>query len=120
MPELVDEPVIACTLTGADFSDRVASIADLNRRALTASGRDDLRLHLEYARDARSQVLAMVRGEEECCAFLKFAVTETANVVRVVIEAPEAAREFADAVFAPFVPSAAVSNACACTGAARA
>ena len=116
--ELSDTAPVACTLAAGDFKARVASIADLNRRALRGQRRDDLRLELTYAADAREEVLAMVRGEQDCCAFLDFQVQDGAGAVRVVIQAPERAREAADTVFEPFLSAVPVSTACSCCGAA--
>lgn len=109
---------VACTLGAGDFKARVASIADLNHRALRGRRRDGLRLELTYAADAREEVLAMVRGEQDCCAFLDFEVQDAAGAVRVVIQAPERAREAADTAFEPFLSAVPVNTGCTCCGAA--
>lgn len=44
---------VACTLGAGDFKTRLAAIANLNSRALRGQRRDDLRLELTYAADAR-------------------------------------------------------------------
>jgi hypothetical protein len=98
-----DAAPVACALGAGDFRTRIASIADLNRRALRGWRRDDLRLELTYGADAREAVLAMVRGEQGCCAFLDFEVQDEGDAVRVVIRAPERAREASDTVFSPFL-----------------
>lgn len=112
----MSEPApIACTLGAGDFKARVAWIADLNRRALRSQRRDDLRVELAYAAEARDEVLEMVRGEQECCAFLTFQVREEGGAVRVIIEAPEGAREAAETVFEPFLsrtPAGAARSCC--------
>jgi hypothetical protein len=97
-----DEPPIACTLGGADLEDRAAWIAALNGRALRARARADLRLELSYGPDALADLREMVRREQECCAFLAFDLRVEGEVIRLVIEAPEAARGIADALFALF------------------
>jgi hypothetical protein len=120
MPATPSEPPpIACTLGAGDFKARLAWIADLNRRALRGARRDDLRLELTYAPEARDDVSLMVRQEEACCAFLAFDLSEEGGAVRVTITAPEEARAAADTVFAPFAPSATASapTGCACCGA---
>lgn len=115
----VPEPApVACTLGAGDFKARLAWIADLNRRALRSQHRDDLRVELVYAAEARDEVLEMVRGEQECCAFLTFEVREEGGSVRVVIQAPEGAREAAETVFAPFLSGTFVGTGCGCCGAA--
>ena len=116
--ELSETAPVACTLGAGDFKARIASIADLNRRALRGQRRDDLRLELTYAADARAEVLAMVRGEQDCCAFLDFEVHDEPGAVRVVIRAPERAREAVDTVFEPFLSAVPVSSGCSCCGAA--
>jgi len=101
--EQSDAAPVACTLGAGDLKARIAAIADLNHRALRGHRRDDLRLELTYAADAREAVLAMVRGEQACCGFLAFEVNDERDAVRVVIRAPERAREAADIVFAAFL-----------------
>jgi hypothetical protein len=93
---------IACTLGPADFRQRLAWIADLNRDALRAQHRDGLRLELTYAPAALNRVREMVAREQDCCAFLTFDLQQEADTVRLVIEAPEDARDALDAVFEPF------------------
>lgn len=112
------EPPIACTLGAADFNARIAWIADLNRRALRAHHRADLRLELAYDAQARDEVLDMVRGEQACCAFLDFEVRHEPGLVKVIIQAPERARQAAELLFEPFQAKTAGLSACSCCGAA--
>lgn len=106
---------IACTLSGSDYKDRLAWIAELNASSLKTKQRNDLRLDLEYAPAARDRVIEMVQRERECCAFLSFTVSEAAGSTLLVIEAPEDAREAADLVFASFMDSSASGPAgCGC------
>jgi hypothetical protein len=103
---MTDQPsapaLAACTLEAGDFKARLAWIAELNKSSLRDHRRDDLRLELVYAADARDRVLQMVSGEQACCAFLKFEVRDEPGAVRVIIDAPEAAREAAETVFEQF------------------
>ena len=96
---LAEPAPIACTLNRAEFTARRTRIVALNRRALKRYRRDDLRLELLYAAEARPQVLAMVRGEQTCCSFLTFEIHEEPDALRVIVEAPERAREAADSLF---------------------
>jgi hypothetical protein len=114
------ERPIACSLEAGDFTRRLAWIAALNARALRGVRRAGLRLELTFAPEARDDVLIMVRGEQACCAFLTFEISETAEAVRVVITAPEGAREAIDDVFAPFEASAAPARGCGCGAGAAA
>lgn len=94
-----DPPPIACTLGVGEIAQRMRWIAALNAASLRCQSRDDLRLNLSYAPDARAQVTELVRREQECCAFLTFTVREDAAGVHLLIQPPEAAREAADTVF---------------------
>ena len=99
-----DETPIACTLGGNDYHERVAWIAKLNRDGLRSHRRDATTLELHYAAAVRDRVRQLVRQEAECCAFLAFAVNESADQVSVTISVPERAAEMADDLLAPFLP----------------
>ena len=93
---------IACTLTGARLQNRIDWIARIARDALRSHERDDLTLRLRYAPDAVDSVRRMVREEQVCCAFLEFELQERPGELLVTINAPEAARDLADELFAHF------------------
>jgi hypothetical protein len=114
---LVEPAPIACSLNPAEFSIRRARIADLNRTALASYRRDDLRLELSYAIEARPQVLEMVQAEQTCCAFLTFEVREEHGAVRVIVEAPERARDAANSILEAFYSTAPSQGACGCRSA---
>lgn len=99
-------PPIACTLTGQEFRDRLAWIAELARETLRSWHRNDLMLDLHYAPEAASRVREMMRREQACCAFLTFEMNEHPDEVRLTISAPENARTAVDALFAHFVAPA--------------
>lgn len=111
---LPEPPPIACTLGAGDFKNRMTWIADLNRDALRAHRREDLRLELIYDPSAASRVHEMVRREQACCAFLTFQVRQDADRVQLTIDAPEGARESADMLFEQFQTASASVPACAC------
>lgn len=94
---------IACTLSSADLADRTAEIAALNGSSLRSHRRKGLELELVYERDAAERVRELVRREQSCCAFLRFAIAESSNAITLRIEAPAEAREGVDALFAPFL-----------------
>lgn len=100
-----DETPIACTLGGNDYHERLAWIAQLNRDGLQSHRRDATSLELHYAAAVRDRVRQLVRQEAECCAFLEFAVTESADQVTVTITVPDRAGEIAGDLLAPFLPS---------------
>lgn len=111
---LTEAAPIACTLEAGDFKTRIAWIADLNRRALLGSRREDLRLELTYAPDAQEDVHELVRREQQCCGFLDFELRTDSDAVRLVVTAPETAREAADLVFEPFQSRVADSSPASC------
>jgi len=117
MTDTLSEPApIACTLGPGDFRQRLAWIADLNRDALHAEHRDGLRLELTYAPAALDRVREMVAPEQDCCAFLTFELQQEADTVRLVIVAPEDARDALDAVFEPF-QAREPATVCSCSSA---
>jgi hypothetical protein len=100
-----DETPIACTLGGNDYHERLAWIAQLNRDGLLSHRRDAMTLELRYAAAVRDRVHQLVRQEAGCCAFLGFAVNESADQVSVTITVPERASDIAGDLLAPFLPS---------------
>ena len=116
MTDTDDAVAIACSLSGRDFAERMAWIADLNARALMTSRRGDLRLELDYAREALADVRQMVAQEQSCCAFLRFELSVRTDAVRLAITAPEAAREAAELVFGPFQEKTPQPAPCGCVG----
>ena len=115
---LAEAAPIACTLNAAEFRSRRSKLADLNRTALESYCLDDLRLELRYAVEARTQVLEMVRAEQTCCAFLTFEVREDHGALRVIVEAPERARDVAASVFETFYAAMPEQAACGCKASA--
>lgn len=116
MSETLEAEPIICTLDGRSLKDRMAWIADLNARALKKARRQDLRLELQYAPSAIGDVRQMIAQEQECCSFLSFDLTEQRRSLKLVITAPEAARDAAETVFAPFQEKTPQPPACGCTG----
>jgi hypothetical protein len=98
------EAPIACTLGSGDYRERLARIAELARDGLLSVRREDLAIELRYAPSVADRIREMVGKEQECCAFLNFAISEIGEDVRLTITAPERARDVADALFEQFVP----------------
>jgi hypothetical protein len=63
---------------------------------------DRLRLELTYALAALDRVREMAAREQDCCAFLIFDLQQEVDAVRLVIKAPEDARDALDAALEPF------------------
>jgi hypothetical protein len=89
-------------LSGGAFQDRAREIAALRHEALKSVTRHDLVLELEYVVSAATRVRAMVTAEQACSGFLTFAVEQTAETARVVVTAPERARQVAQELFDVF------------------
>ena len=92
----------------------MAWIGELTRDALRSYERRDLMLDLRYAPEAADRVREMARKEQECCAFLIFAVHEDVDEIRVTITAPEEARKAADELFEQFVALVPTKSALDC------
>lgn len=109
---------IACMLSGQDFKQRLAWIADLNSKSLKTADRTDLCLTLTYDRRALQRVEQLVEQERACCPFLTFDLQSDRREVRLRIVAPEEAREAADEVFRSFAGNAEGTGCSCCGGAA--
>jgi hypothetical protein len=101
MADAQDAP-IACTLSGTDFEERIAWIAQLNRDGLRAHRREGASLHLHYDAAVPERVHELVRKESACCAFLSFAIEEEGDAIVVTITVPDRAGDSADALLEPF------------------
>lgn len=109
-----EEAPIACTLDTRDFKERLDWIAHLNRRALLDARRDDLRLELTYEPHALEDVRELVRREQHCCAFLQLDLRVDTTAVRLIVTAPEEARQAAEFVFEPFQSKNAIASSASC------
>ncbi|RDH77660.1 hypothetical protein DVS77_14910 [Mycolicibacterium moriokaense] len=103
MSEHAEPPAIACALSGADYRDRLAWIAELNRAALRSYRRVGPHVELVYDSAAAPQVYEFVRRERTCCPFLEFAVRLEDGTLTVQIDAPDQAADAADALFQPYL-----------------
>src|SRR3954468_4045651 len=97
------EPPIACTLSPAGMTDRLALIdalaADgLLERTPTASG---MRLRLRDTPDIEQRTRELVAAESACCAFLDFDVRHDDGDLILEISGPGEARPVIDLFFAP-------------------
>jgi hypothetical protein len=101
------EVPIACTLTAGTYQQRLDWIAQLTRDGLRSHQRNELILELRYASEVADRVRELVRKEDQCCAFLTFELSEENGDILLTITVPERARDAADLLFAPFLPSAA-------------
>jgi hypothetical protein len=97
------QTTIACTLSAADYRDRLRQITGLARDSLRSHDRKGLELTLRYDASAVDRVKEMVRREQECCPFLNFVVREEADQIVVSVTAPEKAGEAAETMYDQFV-----------------
>lgn len=109
-----DVAPIVCTLDARDFKERLDWIANLNARALLEARRDDMRLELTYQPDAFEEVGELVYREQRCCPFLQFDLNVDAAAVRLIVTAPEEARQAAELVFEPFLSKSANASPGSC------
>jgi hypothetical protein len=82
---------IACTLSAGELSTRLDEIRAVGRDALRTKREDGARAVLLFDRKpgVLDRVAAIVAAESRCCAFLTFELAETADAIRLAIEAPE-------------------------------
>ena len=90
---------IACTLTGPELAERRRTILDLVRKARirTRCSQDGYSYEFQMDADTSEQLKRLVALERQCCPFLSFDITETANLIRLdVTGLPEAVRVIED------------------------
>lgn len=87
-----DAPPIACTLDDAAMPDRLADWRRLVARARTSTTLDDGARRVEFGDEVTLRELArLVAAEQECCAFLSFAITVDHTGIGLEVRAPEGA-----------------------------
>lgn len=105
---------VACTLSPGDYRERTSWLAELNRDALLSFRHDGLRLELVYAGRAATRVAELVERERRCCGFLSFGLSVEGENVRVIVDAPEHAREASATLFEQFRSGKVVGTDCTC------
>lgn len=96
-PEITTLP-IACSLTGTDHTTRLAAwhaaLAGTVPRRL-----DDATVGTPIPHDRIASIAALVADETQCCPFLTFRITVTADGARLDATAPAEARALLDDLF---------------------
>src|SRR5215216_219962 len=89
---------IACSLSPAEYAQRLRDFRQLFARSLRDSHREPRRLHLVVdASMARTEdVQDLFEREQECCPFFTFVVEATGGTVRVEAGVPDGAEECLD------------------------
>lgn len=118
--QAVEPGAVACTLDAVDIGPRLARLRRLTRDHLRSHHLFGSTLSLVYGRDAATEVASIVALERQCCAFLEYRLTETAEAVELVIAGPEQAGSDAQWLFAQFLPETQMpapdSNCSCCRG----
>jgi hypothetical protein len=99
------EPPIACTLDADALPDRVAAWRTIlaRARARTVTADDALRLELDDGVDL-ARVATLVAAEQQCCAFLSFAITVDQRGTALEVRAPAEAASVVAALFGAPAP----------------
>jgi hypothetical protein len=91
--DITDGLPIDCSLTGADYRERVAHIRQLARDALVARCPIDggARLTFEGTADVRQRLEAIVAAESICCPFLTMNLSSHQGQLVLEVTGPELA-----------------------------
>ncbi len=94
-------PPVACTLDATQLPGR---LAEWHRLLVDAHGREDIdggvRLTLDAATSI-AELAALVRAEQECCAFFAFAITVDHRGIGLEVRAPADGLSLIDSLFEP-------------------
>jgi hypothetical protein len=99
---MYSELPIACSLSSADLSQRLADMSAVGRAGLLAANIDGVRAALTFRASERERVAAIVVAEAECCAFLNMTLEDGAEAFNLVIEAPDGAEPILQDLVAAF------------------
>ncbi|MEP7066924.1 MAG: hypothetical protein ABI889_12885 [Gemmatimonadota bacterium] len=94
---------IACSLSDEERATRTGWISELNRGFLRHHQLEHGTLRLEYDVAAAENVLTLVEREQECCAFLHFAILASDDRIELRIDAPVSDGMNVEPLFAPFL-----------------
>jgi hypothetical protein len=100
--DLLDLPPIACTLTVAEYRQRVADIGQIARDALRERRHIDggARLTFEDIGDVRERLEGLVAAESQCCPFLAIRLTAADGRLVLEVTGPEPAAPIIEELFA--------------------
>jgi hypothetical protein len=88
-----DQVPIACSLTGAEMSGRLADMAELGRKSLI--GVDDASaepvVRFRDDTETRQRLETIVAAEAQCCAFLDLDLQQGLDGLELTLRGPEAA-----------------------------
>ena len=86
---------VACSLTPADYAERLREFRLLFASALRESRREPTRLYLAFDPHAafEDDVRDLLKGEQECCPFFSFSVDAQPAAINVEAAVPDGAEE---------------------------
>jgi hypothetical protein len=95
---------IACSLSAADRSSRLAEMSAIGRSALRGAETTarHARLRFRAGSGTRARLAAIVVAEAECCAFLDMTLREKTEVIELTINAPAGAEPALEELVAAF------------------
>jgi hypothetical protein len=98
----ITNPPIACSLTAADYRQRVAEAGDVAREALRERRQIDggERLVFQETGDVRRRLGAFVAAESACCPFLAMSLQSDGGRLVLDITGPELAAPIIEELFA--------------------
>ena len=97
----IPDPPIACSLTAADYRQRVADTGDVAREALRERRPIDggHRLVFQETGDVRGRLEALVEAEAGCCPFLTMSLHNDGDRLILDITGPELATPIIEELF---------------------
>ena len=102
--EVADSFLLACNLKMEDLPGRLALIRRVTTAGLLSHNLDAQSLRLVYRKTVLEELRTIVEAEQECCAFLTFALTVNATEAALTITASPERRDSARWLFAQFLP----------------
>jgi MerR family transcriptional regulator, copper efflux regulator len=98
-PSPAGEPPIACSLGSDSLRGRLDEWQDLLRHAVHRRDiNDGVRVELDGAVPA-GELMRLVAAEQECCQFLRFAITVDTRGIALEVRAPADARPIVESLF---------------------
>jgi MerR family copper efflux transcriptional regulator len=94
-----DDPPIACSLGSDSLRGRLGEWQNLLRHAVARHVIDDgLRVEFDGAVPA-GELMRLVAAEQDCCQFLRFAITVDTRGIALEVSAPSEARPIVESLF---------------------
>ena len=98
-PSPADESPVACSLGSESLSGRLDEWQTLLRHAVERREIDDgVRVEFDRAVPA-AELMRLVAAEQDCCQFLRFAITVDARGVALEVRGPSDARAIVESLF---------------------